>query len=275
VTPGELRAELEAGRVRSAYLVAGEEPLLRDEALALLTRHVLGDATREFDFDRLDGARIAPGPLADALHALPVLAARRLVVLREPAGRTAGAKALCDAIAELLGAGIDPNVLVVCQARADRRERWVRAFAEPNAVVACDRPRRARDAQAFVKDEAERQGVSIETGAAQLLVERIGPELLMLRQEIAKASLLAGPGARVTRAHVAASAADVAEEPIWDLTDAIGEGRTGEALAVLGAAAARCPARPSSAASSASRPAATLPAAWCAAWSPSTTPTRP
>ena len=32
---------------------------------------------------------------------------------------------------------------------------------------------------------------------------------------------------------VAAGSLDVAEDPIWDLTDAIGEGRTGDALAVL------------------------------------------
>ena len=30
------------------------------------------------------------------------------------------------------------------------------------------------------------------------------------------------------------SAFDVAEDPIWDLTDALGEGRSGQALAVLG-----------------------------------------
>jgi DNA polymerase III delta subunit len=55
----------------------------------------------------------------------------------------------------------------------------------------------------------------------------------MLRQELEKAALHAGPGRPVRREDVIAVACDVAEEPIWDLTDAIGEGRTPDALVVL------------------------------------------
>ena len=71
-----------------------------------------------------------------------------------------------------------------------------------------------------------------EAGAAPP-VERVGPQLLLLRQEIAKASLFAGPGRAVTPAHVAETASDAAEEPIWSLTDAIGEGRAPDALSLL------------------------------------------
>ena len=55
-----------------------------------------------------------------------------------------------------------------------------------------------------------------------------------MRSEIEKAALLAGPGERITRDHVAAGTCDVAEEPIWDLTDAIGDGRAADALVLLG-----------------------------------------
>ena len=65
------------------------------------------------------------------------------------------------------------------------------------------------------------------------LAERIGAQPLLLRQEIAKLSLLAGPEREVTLEHVVAAAVDVAEEPVWDLTDAIGDGRGADALALL------------------------------------------
>ena len=55
----------------------------------------------------------------------------------------------------------------------------------------------------------------------------------LLRQEIEKASLLAGPGEPVTRKHVELAVSAVAEEPIWDLTDAIGQGRVSEAVDLL------------------------------------------
>ena len=80
----------------------------------------------------------------------------------------------------------------------------------------------------LVAAEAKSQGVALDRTAVALLVERAGPHLLLLRQEIAKAGLLVGAGVTVTAKHVAESTTDVAEAPIWDLTDAIGEGRCGD-----------------------------------------------
>jgi DNA polymerase-3 subunit delta len=231
VTSEELHAELAGGRLRPAYLLAGEEPLLRDDALAALSRAVLEGAQADFDLERLDGAGTAPGALLDAVRTLPVLAPRRLVVLRDP--EPSRGRGLGDAIAEALESlpadGL--TVLVVVADRVDGRARWVKAFGP--AVVRCDAPSRGRALVAFVEGEARRQDVALQRGAAQLLAERVGPQLLMLRQEIAKAALLAGPGRPVTRSHVASGTSVTAEEPIWDLTDAIGDGRIADALVVL------------------------------------------
>jgi DNA polymerase-3 subunit delta len=232
VTPAELAAELAGGRLRPAYLVAGEEPLLRDDALAALRGAALADAAVDFNLDRLDGDSLKPGVLTDAVRTLPVMAARRLVIVEEPAGRRAG-RGVADALPELVAdLAVDgPTVLVAVAARIDRRSRWVKAFGD--ALVACDPPARAREVATFIQQEAALQEVSLERGVAELLAERTGPQLLLLRQEIAKLALLAGPGRKVTRAHVAAGTVDVAEEPIWDLTDAIGEGRAADAVRLL------------------------------------------
>jgi len=238
VTAAELEAELAGGRLRPAYLLAGDEALLRDDALAALRQAALGGVPggADFDHDVLEGERAGPGALRDALRTLPVLAERRLVEVREPTARRGAASGpLLEALAGALGelGPSAPVVLVVTCARPDRRARWVRAFAAPHAVVDCQAPRRTRDVVRFVQGEARRQGLRLGSGAAELLAERIGPQLLLLRQEIAKVALWTEPGGTVERAQVAASASHLAEEPIWDLTDAIGEGRAGDALAVL------------------------------------------
>ncbi|MEE9607815.1 MAG: DNA polymerase III subunit delta [Myxococcota bacterium] len=245
MTPEELRQELAAGVLRPAYLIAGEEALLRDDALALVREAVLAGIPDAFNFDRLDGETSTPAALLDAVGTLPVQAPRRLVLLREPEAARGPARGLAEALADSVSAlaaagraaegGAEPGgtVLVVVASKPDSRARWVRAFAEPAVRVRCDSPRGARELAAFVREEAERQGVALEPGAAQLLAERVGPQLLMLRQEIAKLWLVVGPGGRATRAHVSTGTSDVAEEPIWDLTDAIGEGRVAEALTLL------------------------------------------
>ena len=58
---GALKAELAKGRIRSAYLIAGEEPLLRDAALAAIEARVLAGAPRDFNLDRLETDSASPG----------------------------------------------------------------------------------------------------------------------------------------------------------------------------------------------------------------------
>lgn len=230
-----LLKELKQGTLRPAYLLAGEEALLRDDAFAALRAAVLDGGADDFNFDRLEGEKTTPRLLEEATGRLPVMAARRLVLLVEPDGRKAGAKVLVESIPDTVKSmkGRSDAVLVVVSSKIDKRSRFYKSFADPAAVIECASPKGGRSVSAFVKAEAKRQGLEIGSGVAELLAERVGPQLLLLRNELAKASLLAGLGETVTRAHIDASAAHVAEEPIWDLTDAIGEGRHGEAISLL------------------------------------------
>jgi len=230
VRPDELESELEGGQIRPAYLVAGGEPLLRDEALAALRRAALGEGPTDFNFDRLDGESATRALLADALAMLPVGAPRRLVWLREPAGGRS--RALLEALPEIVGA-LDADarcVLVVTTGAIDRRQGWVRAFADRGALVECEAPTGARALSEFVRREARRRGIRIDAAAADRLAELVGPQLLRLRSELEKSALLAGAGSAVGVEHVDRAVLDLADEPVWALTDAIGDGRAGDAL---------------------------------------------
>jgi DNA polymerase-3 subunit delta len=235
VTPEALAGELAGGRIRSAYLLAGEEAWLRDQSLAAIRAAVLGAGANDFDFERLDAERCKPAQLLDALRTLPILAPRRLVVLREPEARSKRA----DALIEALAAGVrelaaqSQTVLAVIAARIDKRSGWVRAFAEPAVLVACDAPKGARAIAAFASAEAKRRGIVLGPGAAEALADAVGPQLLRLASELEKAALLAGPGERVSREQVLEAVSAVADEKIWELTDATFEGRRADALVAL------------------------------------------
>ena len=235
MTPEALAAELSEGKLRPAYLLAGEETWLRDESLAAIRAAAQGEVANAFDFERLEGERTGAGRLLDALRALPVLAERRLVVLREPEARKGKSEGLVEALAGAVGelTAQRQTLLVVVAARIDRRSAWVRAFAEPAALVACDPPKGAKAVAAFAAQEARRRKIPLGPGAAEALADAVGPQLLRLASELEKASLLAGPGQRVTREHVLESVSAVADEKIWELTDATFEGRSADALTVL------------------------------------------
>jgi DNA polymerase-3 subunit delta len=236
MSQADLLEELDAGRVRPAYLLAGDEPLLRDDALAAIEAAVLADGPRDFNLERLEVGRNSPGRLEEALASLPIMAERRLVVLRETEGRGAKLDAAWGSVIEAWVSAADAassTVLVVLASKVDKRNRWVKSFRDPALLVVCEAPKKARELAGFLAAESRRQGVDLDPEAAALLADRVGPQLLLLRQEIEKASLLAGPGERVERRHVEQAVSAVAEEPIWDLTDAIGEGRVADAVGLL------------------------------------------
>ena len=98
MTPEELQVELASGTLRPAYLVAGEETVLRDDAVAAIRSAVLSDGPADFNLSRFDGDRATPAELEVAVATLPVMAAHRLVLVREPEERRGAARGLTEAI---------------------------------------------------------------------------------------------------------------------------------------------------------------------------------
>jgi DNA polymerase-3 subunit delta len=234
----ELEKELAQGKIRPAYLLAGDEPLLRDQGLAALSQGILGGAADEFNLERLDAVGLSPSVLHESLQTLPWMASHRLVILREPdqIKHKDTRESLFEALLEALERLVEQTetVLVVTANSADSRLRWVKAFKGPAVRVDCNALKNARDAIPFVEAEARRQGVELESGVARELAERTGPRLLVLQGEIAKAALLAGPGQPVSRDHVLVSTSDISESKLWDLTDPICAGQTGTSVTRLG-----------------------------------------
>lgn len=235
----ELEKELAKGKIRPAYLLAGGEPLFRDRGMAALLEAVLGGTADDFNLERLGAEQLSPSAIEDSVRTLPVMADRRLVVVSDfdRAGRGEEARekisaALIAAVKDL--AAQEETVLVVTATKANSRFRWVKAFKDPAARVECDPPKAGKAVIAFIEAEARSQGLALEKGVARHLSDRIGPQLLVLQTELAKVGLLAGIDQPITRDHVMAATCDVADRRVWDLTDAICAGQTGNAVSLLG-----------------------------------------
>ena len=165
------------------------------------------------------------------------MAARRLVILTEPEHMRGGGFKGSDRGS---GPGVGPlrgwegTVLVVVASKADRRSRWVKAFQDPTASVDCERAQGWEGTSTLHRVGGVPAGHRARERGRAGTRGTPGPQLMLIRQELAKVRLFAGDGESVTREHVMASAQDVAEKSIWDLTDAIGAGRTAEAISQLG-----------------------------------------
>lgn len=81
-TPDQLAARLAKGPA-PVYYLHGAEAILKDAALDLLVTTLLDPGLRDFNLDLLSAQQLAPDQLAGACAVLPMMAERRVVVVRD------------------------------------------------------------------------------------------------------------------------------------------------------------------------------------------------
>jgi DNA polymerase-3 subunit delta len=211
-----LRAQLDKG-LAPLYVLAGDEPLLVDEALALIRERAERDcgeresriAERSFDWTEF----------AAGLRNLSLFSSRRLVELRLPTGKPgdAGARFL----AELAAAPDTGNVIVLLLPALDSqtaRSKWASSLAEAGTWVEL-RPPSREELPAWLARRLKAARLTADEEALDLLASRVEGNLLAAKQEIDKLALLVEDG-RVTAGAIRDSVADDARFDVFQLSEA-------------------------------------------------------
>lgn len=206
------------GSCRVVLLHGDDAGLIRERAEALQQSVVGGnDPFRLADLPREAAAK--PGALAGEMAALSMTGGRRLVRVRD------ASDALATAVKEVLsGPG---EALLVLEAGELPARAKLRALLEPAnaaAVIACYRERGAELA-ATLGRLLQDEGVSVEPAALEWLASRLGEDRLLLRREVEKLALYAGPGGRLSEEDVLACAG---EGSALDLDEALVAATAGE-----------------------------------------------
>ena len=174
------------------YVISGDEPLQRADALTLIR-----DTARTQGFE--ERLRLTAGTGFDWMEllalndSLSLFASRRLIELELPTGKPgdAGAKALV----EYCGRLNPDNVLLVTAPKLDRSRlasKWYKTLDSAGVSIQVwpiDPPRLPR----WLCDRGARHGLKLSSAAARLLAERTEGNLLAADQELAKLALL-NPG---------------------------------------------------------------------------------
>ena len=135
---------------------------------------------------------------------------------------------------DYLEAPIQSTCLLLEAPKVDRRLRWVKRFVQLGAVRECTAPRRAPELRRWIDERFKSSGKRPGAGAAQALLDRVGPDLDRLGHEVEKAALFVGDAAQVSADDVVLVTGEVRPLAIWDLTDAIGQRDLPGALRVVG-----------------------------------------
>ena len=217
------------------YLIYGDEQLLVRQRCAEIVSQGIDGGSAAFNHTIGSAAEGSVPALLLQAQTLPMMAARRVVEIRELEGSTVESQ---DA---LLAYAADPCptavVVLSCQSLpkasggVNRGVRLRNAIKKTGEVVRFESSK--TDPVAYARRRAQELGCALERRAAQLLVDLVGSDLGRVEGEIGKLVAFVGGKGAIEVSAVDEVCSLLAEADVWSLTDAIVGRRAGEAFGVV------------------------------------------
>jgi DNA polymerase-3 subunit delta len=219
-----LSAAIKEKKFSPAYYLSGEDEYRKDDALRALLDAAVDPATRDFNLDQRKGAELDGETLASLLGMPPMMAERRVVVIREAEGLRKDARA---ALEKYLGAPASDLLLVLTSGADEKKD-----LTFPNVESVEIRPHTGAELPRWIVSRAEKLGARISAGAVELLQDAVGTDAGQLAIEIDKLAAYAS-GKEIDEAAVTAVVGIRREETLAHLLDAVAARDPRLALAVL------------------------------------------
>jgi DNA polymerase-3 subunit delta len=261
-TPAQVRKQIAAGKPDPLYLIVGDDEAEMSHLAGDLTA-IVEDELRAFNVERMYATdkSSTPAAIAEAARQLPMMSARRVVVvlraekLLKPKRKGKAGEAAeaddgepgpdVDALEAYVKKPEPQTVLVFVAADVDRGRRLYKALQKTATIVECwglkggkdvrvDLRQVARQAEQLVRQAVADAGQQIEPAAARLVAERAGADIARLRGDIERLLLYAAGRPRIIVADAREVVSPESAQDDWAVTNAISRGDTAEALRQLG-----------------------------------------
>jgi DNA polymerase-3 subunit delta len=212
----------------AVYVLSSDEPLLVNRAIAALRDASVEPAVRAFNYDVIEGKGATAARVLAAAQTMPMMARRRMVLLREAPAMAAAELAL---LAPYLDSPNPTTVLVVTATKIDRRIKFYAVAKKKKCLHELSAPRRVGG---WIRDELGARGIKMSADAQRRLADVVGNDLARLSLSIDQLALYAGDRA-VQVDDVDDLVAQTRERTVFELTDAIGAGDAARAYAAVAA----------------------------------------
>ncbi len=218
-------------------LIYGDAALLIERAVDELVEAILPGEARRYGLTAVDLAQASVGQVALQVHTGSLMAATRVVELRNVDALKAAEQ---TELAGTLGT-LTAGVYVIMTASATRQEiskgspvaAKLRKLVEEKGQSAAFVTPFDREMAEWAMAEAQRVGKRLDRGTAERLVEMVGRDHARLSSELQKLACYVGDAPHITSDDVTQAGSRSAEASSFDLVDAIAEGDARRALAFL------------------------------------------
>lgn len=199
VTHESIIKDVRAGKIAPVYYLMGEEDYYIDRLSDFLVDSLLKPEERDFNLDIVYGAEMTADKIVELAHAYPMMADRRVVLVRE-----AQAIRSLDGLEAYLRHLTPTTVLIMCHKHGtlDKRKTVGKVLQEVGVVFESKRLWE-NQLPAFITNYFKRNGVAVEPQAVQMLAGHVGADLCRLSSEMDKLVVALPKEERVvTPAHV-------------------------------------------------------------------------
>ena len=194
LTPASLRKQIAAGVTDPLYMLVGDDETEK-AAVAAEFAEMVDEGLRAFNVDRLFGAETDVDDLINAAAMLPMMAARRVVLVLEadkfliPKRESKAAEEAQQRLEQFIENPPEHATIVFVCGALDQRRRVVKLLMKKGQMVDCGTIADEADAERWVKVRAMKLGAPLDAGAVRALVQRTGLNIVRLRAGLERLAL--------------------------------------------------------------------------------------
>jgi DNA polymerase-3 subunit delta len=201
--------------------LTGKNGFLLQRRLKQLTDEFLKQES-ELALEKIDGSEVEFEALSDAVASVPFLASAKMVVVRQLSAN----KAAAEKIEQIISTVAPTTELIIVEANPDKRTTYFKVLKEQTALEEFEELDVHQLAKWLV-DETKKQGGSLTHAHANYLVERLGPNQMMLASELDKLLIY---NSAITQDTIDLLTEKNPQSKIFDLLDATFAGNKQKAL---------------------------------------------
>lgn len=229
--PRSLRPLAPDGDEGAVFFLHGEDAFRKDEAARELLEAHVDPGTRDFNLDQVRGGELTLEALASLLGTPPMMANRRVILLREVEGLATDARARDLLVAT---AASPPRGLVLILVSSTSSSAAFYRTLEKSARSAKFPALAEGDIPGWLMERArERFDRGLDEDAAVTLAAGLGSDLGLMARELEKLHAVAPDGEPISLATVEAAGLRLPTQNLWGWFDLVGEKRFVEAHRAL------------------------------------------
>lgn len=229
MTPAELSKRIRSQTVPSLLLLYGSEPYLLGRSLQQLLDAIVPEEARDFNLQTFHARETTPDVIIDNARTFPVFAQRRAVVVR---GIDKFKAADFDDFLPYVTDPVPETCLIFVAEKIDRRKKFFQSVQKNGDLVEF---KKLYDNQvpSFVKEQVVAAGFRMTEDALAEFSRRSGTNLQEIVGELEKLFQYVGDEQIVDEVDVRAIVSDTRIDTVFDMTNALGQRKTGESLVLL------------------------------------------